>query len=181
MSFRIPGSSTLKKATIYTGEAVAVAATVLVGGVATIGTGGVAAALVAGAVGAELTTFINANKTLNDNDALNVVNLTLPDKSLLAAILNDSDYVNNSNVYGGQQPNFTLEFTLQGISGFRTFQCISFKNFPRPYSDKDVIFQIVDVTHTVSNSNWETRIKAGIRPLRDYEKIKIKYTDGSNL
>jgi len=117
----------------------------------------------------------------SSNDKLNVVNLTLPDKSLLAAILNDSDYVNNSNVYGGQQPNFTLEFTLQGISGFRTFQCISFKNFPRPYSDKDVIFQIVDVTHTVSNSNWETRIKAGIRPLRDYEKIKIKYTDGSNL
>jgi hypothetical protein len=117
----------------------------------------------------------------SSNDKLNVVNLTLPDKSLLAAILDDKDHVNNSNVYGGQQPNFTLEFILQGISGFRTFQCISFKNFPRPYSDKDVIFQIVDMTHTVSNSNWETRIKASIRPVRNYEKIKIKYTDGSNL
>lgn len=112
---------------------------------------------------------------------LNIVNLTLPDKALLTAILNDENYVDNTNVYGGQQPNFTLEFTLQGIAGFKTFQVISFKNFPRPYSDQDVLFQIVDVTHVVTNSNWETRIKAAIRPMRDYDKLNIKYTeDGIN-
>ena len=112
---------------------------------------------------------------------LNIVNLTLPDKALLTAILNDENYVDNTNVYGGQQPNFTLEFTLQGIAGFKTFQVISFKNFPRPYSDQDVLFQIVDVTHVITNSNWETRIKAGIRPIRDYDKLKLKYTeDGVN-
>jgi len=90
--------------------------------------------------------------------------------------LTDGDLDNNVNVYGGQQPNFTLEMTLQGIAGFRTFQCFSFKNFPRPYSDEDVIFQIVDVTHNLTNDNWETRIKAGIRPLRG---LKPKYVDGS--
>ena len=116
-----------------------------------------------------------------DDDNMNIVDLVLPDKALLAAILDDGDYYNNSNVYGGQQPNFTVEFELQGISGFRTFQCISFKNFPRPYSDKDVIFQIVDVVHTVTDNNWTTRIKAGIRPLRYYGKLRINYVDGSNL
>jgi hypothetical protein len=116
-----------------------------------------------------------------DTHQLNVVNLTLPDKSLLTSILNDNDVTNNTNVYGGQQPNFTLEFSLQGIAGFRTFQCLSFKNFPKPYSDKDVIFQIVDVSHTVSDNNWDTRIKAAIRPLRNYKNFKIQYTDGSDL
>jgi len=116
-----------------------------------------------------------------DDSNMNIVNLVLPDKALLAAILDDGDYYNNSNVYGGQQPNFTLEFEIQGLSGFRTFQCISFKNFPRPYSDQEVIFQIVDVTHTVTDSNWTTRIKAGIRPLRYYGKLRINYVDGSNL
>jgi hypothetical protein len=184
MSFRIPGSSnvsTLKKATIYAGEAAVVAGTVFVGGIATIGTGGVAAAALAGSLGAEYTAFRVLNSTLNNNDALNVVNLTLPDKSLLTALLNDEDYVNNTSVYGGQQPGFTLEFTLQGIAGFQTFQVISFKNFPRPYSDKDVLFSIIDVNHTLSNNNWETRIKAQIRPIRNYETLKILYTeDGIN-
>ena len=111
--------------------------------------------------------------------SLNVVNLTLPDKSLLTALLNDGDLKNNTNVYGGQQPNFTLEFVMQGLSGLRTMQWISFKNFPRPYSDEDVIFQIVDVAHMVTKENWETRIKAAIRPLRDFETMGIHYVDGS--
>jgi hypothetical protein len=30
-------------------------------------------------------------------------------------------------IYVGQQPNFTVEMTLQGISGLRTFQIFSLK------------------------------------------------------
>jgi hypothetical protein len=112
-----------------------------------------------------------------DESKYNIVALALPNKGLLTAILSDDDFNNNPNVYGGQQPNFTLEMTLQGIAGFRTFQCFSIKNFPRPYSDQDVIFQIVDVSHNITNSNWETTIKASIRPLR--QNIKPTYIDGS--
>ena len=36
------------------------------------------------------------------------------------------------NIYGGQQPGFTVEMTLQGISGLRTFQLFSLKNLPSP-------------------------------------------------
>ena len=116
---------------------------------------------------------------VDSKEAKNIVNLALPNKALLSSILDDKDFENNTNVYGGQQPNFTLEMTLEGIAGFRTYQCFSFKNFPRPYSDDEVIFQIVDVTHNVTHNNWETKIKAGIRPFRS--RIKPVYIDGSNL
>lgn len=117
-------------------------------------------------------TFVNGNKK-------NKVNLVLPNEGLLIALLNDNDNEKNTNLYGGQQPNFTLELTLQGISGFQTFQCFSVKNFPRPYSDKEVIFQITDIAHTLTRDNWETKIKAGVRPFRTVgEQI---YTDGSEI
>jgi hypothetical protein len=121
-------------------------------------------------------TFWGEN-TKNDGN-VNIATLALPNPALLTSLLDDGDFDNNTNVYGGQQPNFTLELTLQGISGFRTFQCFSIKSFPRPYSDNDVIFQIKNVNHSVTNNNWETRITAGLRPLRG---IKPEYIDGSEL
>ena len=89
--------------------------------------------------------------------------------------------MNNTNVYGAQQPNFTIELLFHGIAGLKTFQVFSIKNFPRPYSDKEVLFQIVDVTHVVTNNVWETRVKAAIRPIRNYNATRILYTeDGIN-
>lgn len=106
-----------------------------------------------------------------------ILNLALPSVSLLLTILNDGDYENNLNIYGGQQPNFTCEVVLQGISGLRTFQCFSIKNLPKPYSETDVIFQIVDVTHSIQNGDWTTTIKAGIRPMRG---IPIQFSNGKD-
>jgi hypothetical protein len=120
-----------------------------------------------------LMTFRDQNNSLAN---VNVVTLVLPNKELLTAILNDNDVIYNVNVYGSQQPNFTLELTLQGIAGFRTFQCFSIKNFPQPYSDQEVIFQIIDMTHTLNSENWETRIKAGLRPLKG---LIPNYVDGT--
>ena len=84
----------------------------------------------------------------------------------------------NPNIYGGQQPNFTCELVLQGISGLRTFQCFSIKNLPKPYSPDDVIFQIVDVTHNIQNGEWTTTIKAGIRPLNKLPSTIYTYSNG---
>lgn len=108
----------------------------------------------------------------------NIVNLVLPSQALLLGLLNDLDFTNNSNIYGGQQPGFTVEMTLQGISGLRTFQLFSLKNLPSPYSEREVIFQIVDVSHKVENGNWTTTIKAGIRSIRG-QKLKFT-TNGVN-
>jgi hypothetical protein len=108
----------------------------------------------------------------------NIVNLVLPNDSLLIALMNDMDFKNNTNIYGGQQPGFTVELTLQGISGLRTFQLFSLKNLPSPYSDREIICQIVDVSHKVDSANWTTTIKAGIRSIRG-QSIKFT-TDGVN-
>ena len=103
--------------------------------------------------------------------------MVLPSTALLLSLLNDDDYIGNNNIYGGQQPNFTCELVLQGISGLRTFQVFSIKNLPKPYGDRDIIFQIVDVSHSVQDGNWITTIKAGIRSIRGRE---IKFKDGKD-
>ena len=127
------------------------------------------------------------NRMLSDPDSAsstgkesgwNIVNLVLPNEALLIAIMNDLDLNNNSNIYGGQQPGFTVELTLQGISGLRTFQLFSLKNLPSPYSEREIICQIVDVSHKVDSGNWTTVIKAGIRSIKG-KKIKVT-TDGIN-
>ena len=114
-------------------------------------------------------------------DYYEVVNLTLPNKNLLLALLDCGDYEDNLNIYGGQQQNFTCELVLQGIAGLRTFQCFSIKNLPKPYSPEDVIFQIIDLTHSIQNGEWITTIKAGIRPrakLKTVSSANYQYSNG---
>ena len=118
------------------------------------------------------------NPSPNEVTGWNIVNLVLPNDSLLIALMNDMDFKNNTNIYGGQQPGFTVEMTLQGISGLRTFQLFSLKNLPSPYSDREIICQIVDISHKVDSANWTTTIKAGIRSIRG-QSIKFT-TDGVN-
>ena len=120
----------------------------------------------------------SSNQSSEKESGWNIVNLVLPNEALLIAIMNDMDMTTNSNVYGGQQPGFTVEITLQGISGLRTFQLFSLKNLPSPYSEREIICQIVDVSHKVDAGNWTTTIKAGIRSIRG-KKIKVT-TDGIN-
>ena len=69
--------------------------------------------------------------------------------------------------------------TLQGISGLRTFQLFSLKNLPSPYSEREILCQIIDVSHKVDAGNWTTVIKAGIRSIRG-QTLNFT-TDGVNV
>ena len=130
------------------------------------------------AASAPRTTTPTSSQSSDKETGWNIVNLVLPNEGLLLALLNDMDFEKNSNIYGGQQPGFTVEMTLQGISGLRTFQLFSLKNLPSPYSEREVIFQIVDINHKLDAGNWTTTIKAGMRSIRGKE---IKFTtDGIN-
>ena len=117
--------------------------------------------------------------TPSKETGFNIVNLVLSSQTLLLGLLNDLDYSNNTNVYGGQQPGFTVEMTLQGISGLRTFQLFSLKNLPSPYSEREILCQIIDVSHKVDAGNWTTVIKAGIRSIRG-QTLNFT-TDGVNV
>lgn len=100
------------------------------------------------------------------------VSLVLPNSSFLSLLLSDGDTNYNSRYYG-IQPNITLEMTVQGIGGIRTFQMFLIRNLPDPYSDKNVVFRIIDVESSLENGNWETTIKAGLLPLRDAIKKQL--------
>ncbi len=97
--------------------------------------------------------------------------LCLPNADLLNCLLDDGDQERNQR-YTGIQP-ITVEVGLQGIGGLRTFMTFLIRNLPNPYHHNDVCYRIVDVHHTIQNGKWDTIIKAGILPLRDYIKQKI--------
>lgn len=105
-----------------------------------------------------------------------IVKLVLPVQQLLTILLDDKDVDNNPR-YCAVQPGITLEMTILGIGGIRTFQYFLVKNLPEPYSERDVIFRVTDVIHTLESGNWETVIRAGLLPLRGYIKNRLPGPD----
>ena len=85
----------------------------------------------------------------------------------LSLLLDDEDKGHNPR-YTGVMPGIQAEFTLQGISGIRTFGLFRVRGFPEPYSENNVIFRIINVTDTIQNGNWMTTIIAGVIPLTGY-------------
>lgn len=113
------------------------------------------------------------------------VKLALPKdigKSILRKLLDDQDHENNQK-YCAIQPGINAEITMQGIGGLRTFQCFLIRNLPEPYSEKNIVFQIINVMDHVESGNWETTLVAGIRPLRKFiiDRLKINDTFKSKL
>ncbi len=78
-------------------------------------------------------------------------------------ILDDGDYNNNSAVYSNVADNFLIEVTLDGIYGFRMFQHFSINNLPKPYVPGNCIFMIKEISHQISDGNWETKITAMLK------------------
>jgi len=115
------------------------------------------------------------------SDMPEVVKLVLPDPQLLRLLINDGDFDNNPR-YCAVQPGIIIELTLQGIGGLRTFQYFTVRNLPEPYSDRNIIFRITDVIHTLEAGNWETTIRAQPSPLRSFIKSRLKgpYTNTTN-
>lgn len=89
-------------------------------------------------------------------------------KSKVQQLLND-DSAKFTETNTPPIPGVRVEFSLMGISGFRTFQVIGVKNLPKPYEEGKVVFQIVDVKHSVNTEGWVTRVSAVIRPLKSLD------------
>lgn len=101
-----------------------------------------------------------------DNESRTYIRkLALTQKDLLTLLLNDRDALNTS-INSFPQPGIKAELTLLGLAGFRTFQIFGIDNLPAPY-DKDILFQVEDVKHSLQASGmWTTTITADIRPIR---------------
>ena len=112
-----------------------------------------------------------------ENGPFEYLKLCLPEsvaKQIFRLLIDDKDEDNNPR-YCAVQPNIDLELTLQGIGGLRTFQYFLVKNLPVPYSHRDIIFRIKDTTNIISQEGigWETKITAGLLPLRKYIKNRL--------
>jgi hypothetical protein len=91
--------------------------------------------------------------------------LVLPSPEILNALLNDGDTDHNPK-YLGIMPNIQTTVTLQGIGGLRTFMMFLVRNLPKPYSETNILFRIIDIQEVVESGKWTTTITAGIIPLR---------------
>jgi len=100
-----------------------------------------------------------------------VVRLSLPKRFsyLNQRLTFDSSekFTNGTNI---PIPGAEVQFTVEGLGGFKTFQVFGIKDLPEPYKDK-VIFKITEVKHAVSNDGWNTTIIAAIIPVKDMSKI----------
>jgi len=100
----------------------------------------------------------------------NIVDLYIPEKEALVYLLNDNNKKGNPNVYCAPIRNVELEIALMGIAGIRVFEYFKVNNLPPPFN-KNIVFQVRDVNHTVDENGWETRIKASLRPSFNIENI----------
>ena len=59
---------------------------------------------------------------------------------------------------------YEVEFTIDGINGFRYGDAVQFEALPKKYR-KDTTFSIISMNHTVStNGEWDTKLKCVMRP-----------------
>ena len=101
----------------------------------------------------------------NGQEKTYIRKLVLTEKDLFTLLVNDKDPANGS-INSFPQPGIKAEITVTGIGGLKTFQIFGIDNLPEPY-DKDILFQIEDVKHSLqSNGQWTTTITAGIRPTK---------------
>lgn len=101
--------------------------------------------------------------------------LAMPATAIQQLLLDDSDEDNNPK-YTGIMPGIQATFTIQGIGGLRTFMMFLCRGLPEPYSEKNIVFRIVDVQETIEAGKWTTQITAGVIPLREHIKARLGIT-----
>ena len=96
-------------------------------------------------------------------------------KAKLRRMLDDGDISGNVAKYSGVADNFQISMTLDGLYGFRNLQVFAISNLPKPYVPGNVIFQILEVEHSLAAGKWETNITALLRCIAgtDIEYINI--------
>lgn len=103
-----------------------------------------------------------------------IYRLCLPpgNDDVLSLMLDDNDRGHNPR-YTGIMPGIQAEFTVQGIAGIRTFAMFRVRGLPEPYSERNIIFRVINTTDTLQNGQWVTSIIAGVMPLRGYFASKL--------
>lgn len=118
----------------------------------------------------------DTNVNSEPNDSLNIKFLNWPEsmRGMLRSILTDGDIYNNVK-YSGVADNFQLTVVFDGMFGFRNLQCFAISNLPKPYVPGSVIFQVLEVEHSIESGKWITSVTALIRSVggKNYKYIPV--------
>ncbi|HOT89547.1 MAG TPA: hypothetical protein PL028_08420, partial [Bacteroidales bacterium] len=120
----------------------------------------------------ELQGIIPCHNAYQMTTDVNIRRLVMPASDIQKLLLDDSDEENNPK-YTGIMPGIQASFTIQGIGGLRTFMMFLVRGLPQPYSEKNIVFRIIDVQDTIEAGNWTTKITAGVIPLRGHIKARL--------
>lgn len=112
--------------------------------------------------------------TLNEKGGKCIYRLAIPPEhtEVLNLLLDDNDKGHNPR-YCGIMPGIQAEFTIQGISGIRTFSMFRVRGLPEPYSEENIVFRTINVNDSIQGGQWITTIVAGVLPLRGYFRSKL--------
>lgn len=91
------------------------------------------------------------------------LNMNSDMKDILSSLLDDGDFKNNK-IYANIADNFVLNLKLDGIFGIKIMDNFSISNLPKPYSPENIVFQVNEVSHAISdNGKWETNVSALVK------------------
>lgn len=101
------------------------------------------------------------------------LNMNSDMKDILSSLLDDGDFKNNK-IYANIADNFVLNLKLDGIFGIKIMDNFSISNLPKPYSPENIVFQVNEVSHAISdNGKWETNVSALVKGV--YNDNSIEY------
>lgn len=116
---------------------------------------------------------LNISDNKYTNTLVSCLNMEDALKGVLISMLNDEDYDGNASIYANVADNFIFEFSLDGIYGIKVFENFSVSNLPKPYTPDNVIFQVKEFDHEISNGRWVTNIRAFLKGV--YKENTRKY------
>lgn len=97
----------------------------------------------------------------------NISNIGALSAALNKYIQYPTDTITKSNEIAAPIFPFDVEFTVDGINGFRYGDVLKFNGLPTRYRD-NAVFSVISVSHTVSTSGeWKTVVRCIMRPRID--------------
>ena len=82
------------------------------------------------------------------------------DAGVLTKLMQDSNNLNANKI--GMIPNQEITFELLGISGIKFYDGFLINPIPKLY--KNCMFQVKKISYDINDSQWITKIVAGVRP-----------------
>ena len=94
------------------------------------------------------------------------------DRNIMSGLTGKLDsFISQNN---GIMPGIELEITILGISGLRQLDYCFIDGLPDRYS-LGCLFQITNISHSIQDGKWTTKITAGVRPIEKWFQQNVGF------